>query len=269
MSLGSNKSSTDNRIRLAHAFGFSDYPTNTTAVPYLDYILRQYAGSETLEDYIELFIEVLEHFRPGASANGISRAPTVQTLIDRFTLSGFRDVFTDTVAGGPRRKEHVEDKVMCIIGTWTTMLSSFRNKNRSRNVVAAYSIFANASTVYATMPITPPATQPTPNSVTIGPYDESVAGLIAGSGLLPGGQWDHRISFESDATTRLIALMLNAPNCPNRTALQNLLSPTSGRASPSRMSCAQCLMEQSANPQLRNIAIRAVRRCQCSGISVC
>jgi hypothetical protein len=169
MSLGTNKSSFDNRARLAHAFGFTDYPTNTTAVPYLNYVLKQYAGSETIEDYIELFVEVIAYFQSSASVNGIPTAPTVQSLIDKFTLSGFRDVFVDTVAGDPRRKEHVEDKVMCIVGTWTTMLSSFRNKNRSRNVIAAYSIFADASTVQAAMPMTPPASQSTSNPVTIRP----------------------------------------------------------------------------------------------------
>jgi hypothetical protein len=243
MSFSSKKSSVDDRIRLAHALGFSDYPTNTTAVPYLNYILEQYAGSETMEDYIGLFIQVLEHFRTGASANATPTVHTVQTLVDKFALSGFRDVFADTVAGDPRRKEHVEDTVMCIIGTWTTMLSSFQHKNRSRKVVAAYGIFADATTSQAAMPTALPVTQPPPNSVTIAPYDESVAGLIAGSGLLPGGQWDHRISIESDATTKLIALMLNATNCPNRTLLQNLLGPTSGRAPPSRTTCTQCLME--------------------------
>jgi hypothetical protein len=160
--------------------------------------MKQPAGSETIEDYTELFIEVLEHFQPGASANGTPTAPTVQTLIDKFALSAFRDIFTDTVAKDPRRKEHIEDTVMCIIEAWTTMLSSFHYKNRSRKVVAAYSIFADATTSQTATPTTLTATTPTLLSVTTAPYDNSVAGLIAGSGLLPGGQWDHRMSFEGD-----------------------------------------------------------------------
>jgi hypothetical protein len=242
MPFSSKISPVDDRTRLAHALGFSDYPANTTAVPYLNYILKQYTGND-MEDYIELFIEVLEYFRTGASANGTPTVHTIQTLIDKFALSGFRDVFADTVAGDPRRREHVEDTVMCIVGTWSTMLSSFQHKNRSRKVVAAYGIFADSTTSQAAMPTTLPVAQPTLNPVTIAPYNESVAGLITGSGLLPGGQWDHRINFESDATTKLIALMLNASNCPNRTPLQNLLAPTSGRNPPSRMSCTPRLME--------------------------
>lgn len=236
MSLNSNKSSIDDRTRLAHALGFSDYPTNTTSEPYLNYILRQYAGSQSIEDYIDLFIEVLEHFETGLSANGAIAAPTVQTLIDKFALSGFRDVFADTVAGDPRRREHVEDTVMCIIGTWTTMLSSFQHKNRSRKVLAAYSMFADATTSQTATPTTLPAMTPTPLSLQTAPYDESVAGLITGSGLLPGGQWDHRMSFESDATLKLLSLMLSTPNVSSRTHLQNLLSPASVRAPPCRMS---------------------------------
>jgi len=237
MSLSSSKSSVDDRTRLAHALGFSEYPTNSTAEPYLNYILKQYAGSQTIEDYIELFIEVLEHFRPGAVAKGAPAAPTVQTLIEKFASTGFRDVFADTVAGDPRRKEHVEDTVMCIIGTWTTMLSSFQHKNRSRRVVAAYSLFADATTTQATPSTSQSTTTSASPSVPVLPYDNSVAGLVAGSGLLPGGQWDYRTNVDSDATVRMIALVLSASNSPHRNSLQNLLSPSSAQALPCRMSC--------------------------------
>ncbi|KAF2633043.1 hypothetical protein BU25DRAFT_87966 [Macroventuria anomochaeta] len=250
MSLSSKKSPFDDRTRLAHALGFRDYPTNTTAVPYLNYILKQHAGSETIEDYVELFIEVIEHFRPGASTNRTPTDPTIQTLVDRFASSGFRDVFADTVAGDHRRREHVEDKVMCIIGTWTTMLSSFQYKNRSRKVVAAYSIFADATTPQAAAPTASPATTPTLPIVTMAPYDNSIASLIASSGLLPGGQWDHRMSFEGDATMKLIALMLNTPNALNRTSLQNLLAHTPGRAPPNIISPYALLEDPNAQESL-------------------
>ncbi|OAG03833.1 uncharacterized protein CC84DRAFT_1197442 [Paraphaeosphaeria sporulosa] len=256
MSLSSNKSSIGDRVRLAHALGFNDYPTNSTAEPYLNYIQKQYAGSETIEVYIDLFIEVIEHFRPGAVANGTPIVPTVRTLTEKYALSGFRDVFADTLAGDPRRKEHVEDTVMCIIGTWTMMLSSFQYKNRSRKVVAAYSIFTDATISQTTTPITPSSTTSTPPSVVVAPYDNSVAGLIAGSGLLPGGQWDHRISVENDATMRMIALMFNAADASNRSPLQTLLSPSSGRALPCQTSPYALLEELNAQESL---SIRATR----------
>ncbi|KAH7095661.1 hypothetical protein FB567DRAFT_35560 [Paraphoma chrysanthemicola] len=125
---------------------------------------------------------------------------------------------------------------MCILGTWTTMLSSFQHKNRSRRVVAAYSLFADATTVQPTPLTTQLTTRPASPSVPILPYDNSVAGLITGCGLLPGGQWDYRSNVDSDATVRMIALMLTASNAPHSNSLQNLLSPTSGSALPCQSS---------------------------------
>jgi hypothetical protein len=237
MSLGSKKSSihsVDSRIRLADALGFIEYPANPSIEPYLDYILKQYAGNATTEEYVELFIEVVEHFRSGALAN---RTATIQTLLDKYSLSGFRNVFADTTAGDPRRREHVEDTVMCICGTWTTMLSSFQHKSRARKVVEAYNLFASRSTPQAAMLTTVPGTQPSSNPVAAAPFNESVAGLINGSGLLPGGQWDFRISYENDAATKLAGLMFNTPNGGNQNSLQNMLAPTGVQTSPSRMSC--------------------------------
>jgi hypothetical protein len=140
----------------------------------------------------------------------------------------------DTVAGDSRRKEHVEDKVMCIIGTWTMTLSSFQLKNRSRKVEAAYGIFTGSTKSHATIAPTIPNSPPSPHSGVIAPYDKSVASLIRGSGLLPGEQWDHRIIFESDTTAKMMGLMLNASNFESHNALQNMVASTSGRGTPPR-----------------------------------
>jgi hypothetical protein len=226
MFLSSRKSSIHSlasRVRLASAFGFIEYPANPSIEPYLDYILKQYAGNATTEEHVELFIEVVEHFRT-------NRTPSVQALLDKYTASGFRNVFTDTKPGDPRRKEHVEDTIMCICGTWATMLSSFQHKSRARKVVAAYNLFANQSTLQAATLTTVP-----PNPMAIAPYNESLAGLINGSSLLPGGQWDYRISYENDAATKLVGLMFNAPNGPNQNSLQ-MLTHKGMHTSASRMS---------------------------------
>ncbi|KAF2818113.1 hypothetical protein CC86DRAFT_364684 [Ophiobolus disseminans] len=229
--------SIDDRVRLAIALGFT--ATNTSVEPYLDYILKQYTGNATTEEYVELFIEVVEHFRSGASANA---TPTIQTLLDKYSSSGFRNVFSDTPAGDLKRKEHVEDTVMCICGTWTAMLSSFQHRSRSSKVVAAYNLFAARSTPHAATtttaaatPITTAATQPAPNTVGVAPYNESVAGLINGSGLLPGGQWDYIISYENDAATRLAGQVFNVPGCSNQNPTQKTLTFTCGQAPTSQI----------------------------------
>jgi hypothetical protein len=132
VSLSSKKSSihsVDSRIRLANTLGFIEYPANPSIEPYLDYILKQDAGNATTEEYVELFIEMVEHFRLGALANSTA---TVQILLDNYSSSGFRNIFADTTAGDPRRKEHVEDTVMRICRTWNTMLSSFQYKGRAK-----------------------------------------------------------------------------------------------------------------------------------------
>lgn len=219
MSLGNNTAPANNITKLAHTLGFTDYPKDKTAEPYLSYILKQHAGSEGEGDYVELFVEVVKHFQTTAPI------ATVQSVIDNLVLTGFRGFFATTAVGNGR--ELVEDAVMCILGTWATMLSSFQNKRQCRKVVAAYSILLadetrthNAARMMTpgttgTVPITPPAIP--------APYSHSLSDLIANSGLLPGGKWDQRV----DA-----ALVLNTSNTHNQSSLQHLFATTPGQALP-------------------------------------
>lgn len=193
------------RTRLAHALGYRDYPANATAEPYLTYVVKSYGG-EDVEDYLELFIAVIEHFKSRAAVAGGN--DSIQALIDKLTVAGFRSVFVDTSPGDAMRRAHVEDTIMCIIGTWTTMLSSFQLKCRSRKVTAAYNIFANAV--------------PSPKD----PYEENVAGLVLGSELCPGGQWDHRVDIGNDTTSKLVMLLSNATGAANQSSLQSLMQST-------------------------------------------
>lgn len=206
MSLKPPTPSGDSRTRLAHALGYYDYPSNATAEPYLSYIDKGHHG-EVLEDYRELFIAVIEHF--DVPVKGSAGDDSIQALIDKFSLSGFRGVFKDTGAGDPMRREHVEDMVMCIIGTWTTMLSSFQHRCRSRKITAAYTMFSEGA---------PPKN----------PYQENVAGLVLGSQLLPGGRWDHRMDVESDAAVKLMMLLSNVTNS-SQSSTHNLLTQFTGQ----------------------------------------
>jgi hypothetical protein len=197
--------SDDLRTNLAHTLGFADYPANATAKPYLAYIVKTCCGD--IEDYLELFIVVIKHFQTQTGGDDSIRA-----LLDRLTLSGFRSVFADTSAGGVMRRQHVEDMIMCIAGTWTTMLSSFQLRCRTRKIIAAYSIFANAAAL--------------PRD----PYEENIVGLIQGSELLPGGQWDHRKDLGSDAASKLISMLSNATSVASQPSLQSLLMQSIGHS---------------------------------------
>ncbi|KAJ4330287.1 hypothetical protein N0V87_010132 [Didymella glomerata] len=140
MSLSGNNAPTDTRTTLARALGFTDYPKDTTAVPYLNYILKRHTGTESKEAYIELFVKIIEHFQSAAPANGTATDATVQSLVNELVQDGFGTFFAGTAAGDVRRKEIALDTVMLMLGTWATMYSSFQHKRQRRKVVAAYLI---------------------------------------------------------------------------------------------------------------------------------
>jgi hypothetical protein len=206
MSLSTTNSLDDVRTRLAHALGYHDYPATATAKPYLTYIYKSHIGNGRLEEWLELFIEIIEHFDVKMKQSG--GGDSIQALIDRLASSGFHDIFSDTSPGHPARVKHVEDTVMYILGIWTTMLSSFvQQRNQVRKVTAAYKTCSNGK-------VSP-----------IEPYDENVAGLISGCELLPGGRWDYRPEFGKDAATKLMMLIcnsLNIPSSPTHMSLQSV-----------------------------------------------
>lgn len=145
MSLKAATPSDDIRTRLAHTLGFHEYPANATAEPNLTYITKSHGGADT-EDYLELFIAVTEHFETQAAAPG--KDHSIRALIDKLVLTGFRGMFMDTSAGDSMRRAHVEDTIMCIVGTWTVMLSLFQLRCQARKVTAAYNVFANAKPLH-------------------------------------------------------------------------------------------------------------------------
>jgi hypothetical protein len=151
------------RTALVHALGYADYPDSSTAEPYLNYIANRHIGRESLEEYLGLFVRVIEHFshsRPGPE--------TIRALFDALVKSDDEAMFSDTKVGGAMRREHVEDTIMHIIGAWSMMLSSFVGlPNGIRKVTSAYGIRAQAAGEKTEA------------------YDQTLAGLIRGSFLLP------------------------------------------------------------------------------------
>jgi hypothetical protein len=47
---------------LATALGYVVDPGNAFETPYITYILSQWPGKGTLDDYVQLFVKVVEHF---------------------------------------------------------------------------------------------------------------------------------------------------------------------------------------------------------------
>jgi hypothetical protein len=172
----------DDYVELAHALGFSDYPTNATAKPYLNYIANRYIGRGTRQSYLKLVIYVVQYFNV-EDQDELAPARSIQGLLDTLTTTS-NDHFLDVKVGSPTRREDVEDTILYVVGVWTMLLSSFVHlpvAGGARKIALAYSIRA----------------QNTAGLSGSHPYAENVAGLIGGSGLLPTwSQW--RLSEDSD-----------------------------------------------------------------------
>ncbi|PSN66442.1 hypothetical protein BS50DRAFT_455653, partial [Corynespora cassiicola Philippines] len=127
------------RIRLAHALGYADYPTNLVAEPYLRYLSNRHLRRGTRDQYIKLFIRVVEYFH----TNSLSE-PTplsIRSLLDTIEARNSEELYTETRNGDMERKEYVEDAVMYIMGAWSMMLSSFvQLPTRTRKVVTLYNV---------------------------------------------------------------------------------------------------------------------------------
>ncbi|KAH7067517.1 hypothetical protein BKA63DRAFT_424271 [Paraphoma chrysanthemicola] len=132
----------DLRRTLAHALGFRDYPDDTTAEPYLNYISNRPVGNSGFEAYLRLFIYVTQCVRgsydfPGNSSGEYPRS--IRGLIDRLKEDPAYELFWKSVHEGYTPRSAVEDGVMHILGVRTMMLSSFtRLHNGLRRVCVAF-----------------------------------------------------------------------------------------------------------------------------------
>ncbi|KAJ4290472.1 hypothetical protein N0V90_010689 [Kalmusia sp. IMI 367209] len=186
------------RIALAHALGYDEYPNDLSAEPYLRYIANRHVGRGTLDEYLKLFILVIKHFSADQEklATVTPRPVSIRVLLDTLTSSNGEAIFADTKAGSTTRREDVEDTVMYIMGTWAMLLSSFLQlPNGFRKVTTAYNI------------------QTQVDGAKNEAYDESLAGLLQGSRLLPGPRSQSLPSdagFEDDVVRtamKLVALL--------------------------------------------------------------
>jgi hypothetical protein len=164
-----NPGSDSLRVDLAHSLGLTEYPGNVRAEPYLVYIENHCFSRARPEEYIRLFIQVVEHFKAVDSPDENYATKSIAPLLDELSRSGDA-YFMETHVESQERRDYVEDTVLYIIGTWTMMLSSFvvvPVAGGIRKVTMAYNM----------------RMQDDPKSRK--PYEESVSTLLKGSGLLP------------------------------------------------------------------------------------
>jgi hypothetical protein len=150
------------RTELAHKLGFPHYPSDTTAKPYLNYLTNRRVSRITHEEHIKLLLRVIASFDAGIlGQHTASTISSIQGLIDALS--------TDKEYCGTYQPD-LEDIVLYTIGLWTMLLSSFillPMAGSVRRVKLAYGLRMRGKL---------------PNRH---PYEEDVAGLVVGSGLLP------------------------------------------------------------------------------------
>jgi len=202
--------STHLRTALAHALGYADYPSSSTAEPYLNYIANRHIGRGTLEEYLGLFIRVVEHFASGQE--------TIRALLDALVDAEDEDMFADTKAGGAMRRDDVEDTVMYIMGAWSMMLTSFVGlPNGVRKITTAYGIRVHAGVKKPEV------------------HEQSLGGLIRGSSLLPAPGNAQLVGFEEPddeivrTAMRLVALLSQASGTTGATNAMGSIPSSSVR----------------------------------------
>jgi hypothetical protein len=175
------------------------------AEPYLNYITNRCHG--TPEDYLKLLKEIVEYCRDGCTTVPVSSSQRrIQGLLDKLSATlTCMEHFADTETGIKRRREYVEDTVLYVIGTWTLLLSSFVHLPLAggiRKVSLAYTLRQHGG------------------GSGCQPYDEDLAGLVLGSGLLPapgqGSRLD-KMPFNDgslQAAVRLCSVFGHSPISP-------------------------------------------------------
>ncbi|KAF1970999.1 hypothetical protein BU23DRAFT_570259 [Bimuria novae-zelandiae CBS 107.79] len=196
------------RISLAHALSYNEYPNDLSAEPYLNYIANRHVGRGMLDNYLALFMRVVQHFSNAQKqpVRITPSAPSIRSLLATLSSSDSEAMFANTETGSKARKEDVEDTVMYIMGTWTMLQSSF---------VQLLSGFRKIMTAYEM--------QTELDGTSKESFDQSLAGWIQGSRMLPGPHKETRssiIGFEDDVVRtamKRIALLGQATSMHPRT----------------------------------------------------
>ncbi|KAI4694341.1 hypothetical protein J4E81_006558 [Alternaria sp. BMP 2799] len=143
------------RVRLAHALGFPKYPKDGAAEPYINCIMNQH-DAQGAQGYEELLINIIGYFQDPQPLGPMKKS--IEGLLNLLSTH-------------PNAQWHDEDTVVRAIGSCTLLLGSFTNlptvAGKLRMVTASYNLRMHKSLLGGQ------------------PYRDSLADLVAGSGLLP------------------------------------------------------------------------------------
>lgn len=192
------------RIKLAQDLGYSEYPNDKSADPYLDYIISESPGPRPDEEFLRLFSRIVTYFSgslgtssgtssPSTSTSSIAstNARTLKACIDEL-CSSQELYFSDTKSDFETRSKHVRDSVFLILGLWTAMKSNFVSlRGQRRQIILSYYVKKGV-----------PVDQSDQE-----PLEETLQGLIRGSSLIP--------SFSEDQSPLLSLQNLKARSDPN------------------------------------------------------
>ncbi|KAH6961933.1 hypothetical protein BKA56DRAFT_598114 [Ilyonectria sp. MPI-CAGE-AT-0026] len=160
--------------RLATVLGYLLESGEACETPYIRYILGQWPGEGTLDEYVRLVVNIIEYFIHGEdsqSTKGLNLRRKTSTikqcidgLVDDLTQPYFRHLLPDD---GTRRRV-VVDTVLLILGSWTLMQSYFiPQRGEPRRILLAY-CWNNDKEYLETSGL-----------------EETLTGLLTKSGLLP------------------------------------------------------------------------------------
>lgn len=176
----------DPREKLAHDLGFSIYPKDMSADPFLDYIISESPGPRSEEEFLSLVSWIVTYFTKPSQINpavntsqgtfspSISNTQTLESCIKELCDSQ-ELYFSDMMFNTDIRKEYIKDVVLLILGLWTAMKSNFVSlRGGHRPVFLAYHLRHSGTA------------SPVAGATIQEPVDKTLHRLIQGSGLVPG-----------------------------------------------------------------------------------
>ncbi|KAH7377263.1 hypothetical protein BKA66DRAFT_443302 [Pyrenochaeta sp. MPI-SDFR-AT-0127] len=135
--------STKSRYDLAIALGYAVKLGEACETPHIKDILSHWPGKGTLDEYVQLFIKIVEYFTRGKDCQSLTRRHikpiTVKHCIDELVNDATQDYFRDVPPGTETRRDVITDTVLLVLGSWVLMRSYFTlQRGEPRRILLAY-----------------------------------------------------------------------------------------------------------------------------------